>query len=369
MRLSTFIIDNIEFLLQYRKNFAEIVGSVDNSSSEGLRPATCSRDPEILLNAQHDCTEIDRAGSREQVAGRRDSNGQQTLFKDQQNTRTFRNHAKDVLLAIALDLQQTPSKIKQVANTKALLNQDHVRTISSIFYDVGQMEEVFSLKDIAAEYRFLRKKVIQCWSKEHTSMDALDLEELMRFNEALDRLLEESIITYTVCEEKIRQMAHFDDLTGLPNRRLFRDRLNQAIKHVKRENKIFALLLIDLDRFKDVNDQFGHEAGDAVLRDVGARISVCIRETDTVARIGGDEFSLILLNVRDAEKTQMIVKKILNELEKPFQIENKCVYISGSIGITLCPRDGLDDERLLRNADRSMYLAKKSSLNQFCFHD
>ena len=81
--------------------------------------------------------------------------------------------------------------------------------------------------------------------------------------------------------------AHFDDLTGLPNRRLFRDRLSQAIKHVKRENKLFALLFIDLDRFKAVNDQFGHEAGDAVLRSASARISACVRETDTVARVGG----------------------------------------------------------------------------------
>lgn len=315
MKLSTFIIDNIERLLQYRENFAK------------------------------------------------------TVFKDIQNTTIFRNHAKEMLIAIAIDLQQPQSNMKRIAKNNALFNQHHVKKMSAVFYNMAQMEEVFSIKDIAAEYRLLRRKVIKYWMKEHPLKAVSEQEELIRFNEALDLLLEESILTYTMCEEKMWHSAHFDDLTGLPNRRLFRDRLSQAIKHVKRENKLFALLFIDLDRFKAVNDQFGHEAGDAVLRSASARISACVRETDTVARVGGDEFAILLMNVRDAAKTKMIAEKILKELAKPFQIEKKRVYLSGSIGITLCPRDGLEVDQLMRNADSSMYLAKKSGLNQLCFHE
>ncbi|HEY0338827.1 MAG TPA: diguanylate cyclase, partial [Burkholderiales bacterium] len=162
-------------------------------------------------------------------------------------------------------------------------------------------------------------------------------------------------------EAKIGDMAHRDVLTGLPNRALFHDRVEQAIKGAARGNQTPTILLMDLDRFKDVNDTLGHHVGDLLLQEIAARCAaVLLRESDTVARLGGDEFA-ILLPVGDIHGAQVIARKILSALEQPMTLEGQQVIVGGSIGIASYPEHGDEIHTLLRHADMAMYAAKRSS--------
>jgi diguanylate cyclase (GGDEF)-like protein/PAS domain S-box-containing protein len=167
-------------------------------------------------------------------------------------------------------------------------------------------------------------------------------------------------------EELIWKQANFDPLTGLPNRSMFRDRLEQAVKQSRRAGLPLALMFIDLDRFKEINDTLGHEVGDALLVDAAQRLSHCVRNTDTVARLGGDEFTVILGDFDDYDSAERIAQTILNSLAQPFQLGAEKSQISASIGITFYPKDatGLDD--LLKNADQAMYAAKDKGRNAYC---
>ena len=168
-------------------------------------------------------------------------------------------------------------------------------------------------------------------------------------------------------EEKIWQKANYDLVTGLPNRSLFQDRLEQEVTRAGRSDASMALLFIDLDHFKEANDQFGHEAGDTLLRLVADRLRSCVRKTDTVARLGGDEFTVILQDLIGAELVELIAEKILRELVKPFQIFNFTVHISASIGIAFSSQEANTPERLMKNADQAMYVAKHGGRNRFSF--
>ncbi len=168
-------------------------------------------------------------------------------------------------------------------------------------------------------------------------------------------------------EAEIWRHANYDPVTGVPNRRLFRDRMTQHAAHSDRTGDPFALLFIDLDKFKEINDRLGHDAGDKLLRIAAERIDSCIRHSDTVARIGGDEFTVLLLDTGDRKLIEEIAEKILKELKRPFKLDQDEVVISGSIGVTLFPEDARSDQQLLNNADESMYLAKRSGRNKICF--
>ena len=161
--------------------------------------------------------------------------------------------------------------------------------------------------------------------------------------------------------------ANFDLLTGLPNRRLFCDRLEENLKHAKRIGALMALFFIDLDHFKEANDSFGHEAGDFLLQLVADRLRSCVRETDTVARLGGDEFTIILADFTDTKHVGIVAGKILKELASPFQIFKDTVHISASIGITLALQDASTSEQLIKNADQTMYMAKNAGGNRISF--
>ncbi|OIQ82725.1 cyclic di-GMP phosphodiesterase Gmr [mine drainage metagenome] len=166
-------------------------------------------------------------------------------------------------------------------------------------------------------------------------------------------------------EQLIWRQANFDFLTGLPNRQMFHDRLDQDIKKAHRAGLPLALLFIDLDRFKEVNDTLGHDVGDAMLKDAAARLSACVRETDTVARLGGDEFIVILGELDDAGVVERVAQDILRSMAEPFRLENEVVYASASIGITLYPEDATACETLLTNADQAMYAAKQQGRNRY----
>ena len=166
-------------------------------------------------------------------------------------------------------------------------------------------------------------------------------------------------------EEKLLQIANYDSLTGLPNRGLFFDQLNREIKRSSRTGFPIALFFLDLDKFKEVNDQLGHDAGDELLRQAAQRIRSCVRDTDTVARLGGDEFTVILAEVQRNAHVERVARKILDELARPFSILGKDVHVSGSLGVTLHPQDATTSEDLIRNADQAMYVSKDEGGNRY----
>ncbi|RME32429.1 MAG: diguanylate cyclase, partial [Deltaproteobacteria bacterium] len=168
-------------------------------------------------------------------------------------------------------------------------------------------------------------------------------------------------------EKEIRQLAYHDQLTGLPNRSLLRDRMQQALAQARRQNRQMALLFLDLDRFKDVNDTLGHEAGDTLLRQVSDQLKSCVRQSDTVARLGGDEFVILLTSVKTERDPVVVAEKILKLLNRPFPINGKEVFTSTSIGIAMFPNDGEDPETLLKHADMAMYEAKEHGRGHFQF--
>jgi len=177
------------------------------------------------------------------------------------------------------------------------------------------------------------------------------------------------ITEHKQAEERIQRVAHHDVLTGLPNRLLFNDRLQQAISLAKRDSRQFALLFLDLDKFKPVNDSLGHAAGDELLRAVAARIRGQVRESDTVARVGGDEFTVILPDIARKEESEIVAKKIIDALSVPFLIgpHGRNIQIGSSIGIAIYPTDGRDADMLVSSADSAMYSAKQTgNSHRYC---
>ena len=166
-------------------------------------------------------------------------------------------------------------------------------------------------------------------------------------------------------EEMLWWQANFDALTGLPNRNLFRDHLSQELRKAKRTSAPLALMFLDLDGFKYVNDTLGHDMGDVLLKAAADRLNSCIRESDAVARLGGDEFTVILSELQDTGSVERVAGAILSKLATPFCLGDEIVYVSASIGITLYPEDGTEIEDLLKNADQAMYAAKQEGRNRY----
>lgn len=163
------------------------------------------------------------------------------------------------------------------------------------------------------------------------------------------------------------KQANFDTLSGLPNRDMFQDRLSQEIKKSERSGLPLALILIDLDRFKEVNDTLGHDMGDILLQEASRRIVACVRESDTVSRLGGDEFTVVLSQLADASHIDDIAQKIILRLAEPFDLRGEVVHVSASLGITLYPEDASDIDSLMKHADQAMYAAKSKGRNGFSY--
>lgn len=169
-------------------------------------------------------------------------------------------------------------------------------------------------------------------------------------------------------QERLQYLAHHDSLTGLPNRALFLERLDHALTRARWTNRPLAILFLDLDRFKNINDTLGHDIGDSALRVTSERLISCVREGDTVARFGGDEFTVLLEDMANTDDVPAIAQKIIDILSRPFVVENREFVITASIGISLYPNDGDDSLRLLRNADTAMYRAKDQGRNKHQFY-
>lgn len=169
-------------------------------------------------------------------------------------------------------------------------------------------------------------------------------------------------------EEEIRQMAHHDSLTGLPNRRFFRDIANVEVARARRYGTKIALLYLDLDKFKEINDSLGHDAGDELLKQAGERLRSAIRRSDSVARMGGDEFTILVPSFGDRREVAVTAKKIIAGLSAQYTIAGRSVHTSISVGISVCPDDGEDLNVLLGRADAAMYSVKEHGGNDFRFY-
>ena len=178
----------------------------------------------------------------------------------------------------------------------------------------------------------------------------------------------EDITDMRESEERLLYLAHYDNLTSLPNRVLFYDRLKQALSQARRNEWVTAVMFLDLDRFKNVNDTLGHGAGDLLLRQVSERLAACVRSGDTVGRLSGDEFAVVLSNLAGPDDASLVAQKIMATFTKPFNLYGKEVFVSASIGITLFPTDSLDQDILIQNADTAMYRAKELGRNSFRFY-
>ena len=170
-----------------------------------------------------------------------------------------------------------------------------------------------------------------------------------------------------VAEERVQFLAYYDALTGLPNRTLLQDRLVKALDSALRRKERVALLFLDLDRFKDINDSFGHSFGDLLLQIIAARFKSGVRKQDTVGRLGGDEFLIVLTNVKEIAYASFVAERLMRAMSAKFVIQGRSLSISCSIGISIFPEDGMDSESLLKNADAAMYSAKESGRNNFRF--
>jgi len=166
-------------------------------------------------------------------------------------------------------------------------------------------------------------------------------------------------------DEMIWRQTNFDPLTGLINRHMFRERLSQALRKAHRNQQRMALIFLDLDHFKEINDSFGHEIGDKLLRETALRLQRCIRESDTVARLGGDEFTVILEELEHLDTAEHIAQSVLHSLAEPYSLADETVYISASIGLTFYPNDAYDIDTLIKNADQAMYAAKNQGRNAY----
>ena len=386
----------------------------------------------------------------------------------------LRDHAREMLLSMADDLD---SNKREPELGKESWAQVH---------GIDRLTSGFSVTETVSEFRALRTNVVSHWTKANTTLSGDQLEDLTRFNEAIDQAISESLEHYTTAKEmetrlfgavltaspdpifvldlegrfsyanqatvdlisleadavigqsmfdlgfpfasdlqsKLRRVisdqstcrgklthrfasgpgerfeyllapvvdehenteaivcifrdtteqaraeelvwhnAHHDHLTGLPNRRLFLDRLEQEVKHSKRSGIPIAVFFMDLDGFKEINDLFGHEAGDRLLLAVAERLSDCVREEDTVARMGGDEFTILVTAARQRKDIELLAETVKDAIEMPFEIAERSVHITVSIGISFYPYDATSSDALLEAADRAMYKTKKATSHQ-----
>lgn len=166
-------------------------------------------------------------------------------------------------------------------------------------------------------------------------------------------------------ERRFHHLAHHDPLTGLPNRLLFQDRFQLALVQAKRQQQALAVLFIDIDNFKTINDTLGHAVGDQLIKTAAERLTQCVRNADTVARLGGDEFIVLLVNVKNPQDAERVAKKIISAVAKVFVVEGHELSITASIGACLYPEGGEDTNTLIKNADTAMYRAKQQGKNNY----
>ena len=217
-------------------------------------------------------------------------------------------------------------------------------------------------ESVAIEIRLVRRDQSHTWIQLLASALHDRQGELLGYLGAISDISE-----LKAAQIQMETLAFYDPLTGLANRRLFRNRLEKAVKAVQRSDTSMALMFLDMDQFKRVNDTLGHDAGDILLKEVANRLSAVVRENDTVSRIGGDEFTILLTDVHHTSDVLIVAEKLLRTLARPIRIKGQDIVTTVSIGITLTPDDSTDPNTLMKNADLAMYRAKELGRNNFQF--
>ena len=227
--------------------------------------------------------------------------------------------------------------------------------------------DIFSMMDVPILYQ---GEVTGVVCHEHTGKQRQWKTHELEFASAISNTVSLSleIEKRKQTEKALEHQAYHDVLTNLPNRSLFMDRLDQAIKLAHRTHSIMAVMFLDLDKFKEINDSLGHSVGDQVLISVARKLQSCLREVDTLSRLGGDEYSLIIGGINDSRHINDIASKLFNELQKPMNFNGHEIYVTSSIGISIYPEDGETADTLLRNADAAMYKAKDEGRNSFQYY-
>jgi diguanylate cyclase len=241
----------------------------------------------------------------------------------------------------------------------------------ALFHEGDADKVALVRRDLTAGGRRHATATLRCYNRDHDLRHCCLYASIVRADggaPATMLLLVEDVTERLATLENVQRLAHHDTLTGLPNRLLFQDRLEQALRVAGRQDQGVALMLLDLDHFKDVNDSLGHPAGDQLLREVAERLAGGIRATDTWARLGGDEFALVQTGARGSKDAEVMVQRVLGALRPPFTVEGQRVHVSASLGVTLFPDDGATSERLMRNADMALYRAKADGRRSGAFY-
>lgn len=229
--------------------------------------------------------------------------------------------------------------------------------------DLDELENLFKngmidREDHTAEFRIKHVKGHWVWIEAHAKLIFGERDHIQRL-----QVVGRDITERKMLEEKLSRMAFYDSLTGIPNRSLFQEKLKQTIKEADRYKRKFALLYMDIDKFKEINDTFGHDTGDELLKLFSKRVQNCLRESDTLARQGGDEFTILLSEIKEEEDALMIAERILASLQEPWIINNIEFYTTSSIGVAFYPKMGITFREMMKYADTAMYVAKDSGRN------
>ena len=245
---------------------------------------------------------------------------------------------------------------------------------------IGKPMQILQAQQMEGEFKLGMKQQLdktghwqgKIWVRKHDGTNTLSWLMMDTIFDEQDQVRQRigmysKVTDHKQAEQTIWQQANFDALTGLPNRSMFLDRLDHDIKKARRTGVPLALLFIDLDHFKDINDTLGHDVGDELLKETAQRLLGCVRDADTVARLGGDEFTVILSELSDTTNAASIAQNILNRLSGPFQLGSETAFISASIGVTHFPEDSDRIDALLKNADQAMYAAKSQGRNRYTY--
>jgi diguanylate cyclase (GGDEF)-like protein/PAS domain S-box-containing protein len=282
---------------------------------------------------------------------------EEALRRSEQDYRRLFEHAHDAIVIFAVQDEVILDVNNRACELYGFSRQEMIgMSLETISKDVARGKSRIR--------RTLADKVFRDFETVHFRKDGSEM--LLEVNAALVTYkgrqailsINRDITRRRILEETIRQMAYQDSLTGLPNRSLLADRLEQALAYAKRRSQRVTLLYLDLDGFKAVNDTHGHRVGDELLRVIAARLTGQLRQSDTVARLGGDEFLVLLPDAGHARDGERIARKILAEIRRPIHIRSRRMQVSGSIGMAIFPQDGRSVETLLKHADQAMYTAK-----------
>ncbi|MEJ2360147.1 MAG: EAL domain-containing protein [Gammaproteobacteria bacterium] len=260
---------------------------------------------------------------------------------------------------------------------KVLLVEDNpadVRLVREMFLDVEASEFELSVAEILNVEPHLPIVILSGNDDAELSLQAVQAgaQDYLVKGQGDGNLLSRALryaIERKRTQERLTYLAQYDQLTELPNRSLFNERLASCLQQAQRHNRKMALMFLDLDHFKDINDTLGHSAGDKLLKDVARRLQHCVRSEDTISRLGGDEFTIIMREVKNQQDSAAVANKILDVMSQPFQLENEEVFVTTSIGIAGYPRCGNDPETLIRHADIALYRAKSEGRSNYQYFE